>query len=479
MIPLPAMDLRVLAPEISVAGAAVALLALDLLLRRGQRALLRWAALGAVAVALGVTLTSVRGAFPEEGGMFVRDGITQLFEVALLLGLGIAILLGADYLPRFQLERGEYYALLFASALGAMIMAGSRDFLLLFLGLEALSIPLYVLAGFARRSPRSLEAGMKYFLLGAFSSAFFLYGVALVYGAAGTMRLDALSAVPGRGGDLLLLGGMALLTIGLGFKAAAVPFHFWAPDVYEGAPLPVTAFMSVVAKLGAFAGILRVFPLSLGFLAFRWIPVLAGIAAATMVLGNVVALLQGNFKRLMAYSSIAHAGYALVGVASGTPAGLWSTAFYLVNYLFMTLGAFAVVGPLVREGAEADLIEDYAGIGARRPLLGAAMALFMASLAGIPPTGGFMAKLYIFTAAVQGGQVWLAVLGVLTSVVSVSYYMRVAYVLFTGEVRPAVQANPSALASLAVALAAAAVLLLGIFPAPVLSVVQRVANLLL
>ncbi|MDR5694434.1 MAG: NADH-quinone oxidoreductase subunit N [Armatimonadota bacterium] len=471
----PSMDLRILAPEISVAVALVALLALDLLLGERRRALLRWPALAAVVVTLGIAATSTQGAFPDSAGMFVRDELTWLFETVLLLALGMAILVGAGYLHRFQLERGEYYALLFASTLGAMIMAGSRDLLLLFLGLETLSIPLYILAAFARRSPRSLEAGMKYFLLGAFSSAFFLYGVALIYGATGTMRLDAL---PGSHGSFLLLAGMGLLTIGLGFKAAAVPFHLWAPDVYEGAPLPVTAFMSVAAKLGAFAGILRVFPLSLDFLALQWIPVLAGIAAATMILGNTVALLQGNFKRLMAYSSIAHAGYALVGVASGTPSGLWSTVFYLLNYLFMTLGAFAVVALLERDGAEADLIEDYAGVGARRPLLGVAMALFMASLAGIPPTGGFMAKLYVFTAAIEGGQVGLAVLGVLTSVVSVYYYMRVAYVVASGEPRPYVQVHSSVPASVAMTLLALGVLLLGILPTPVLSVVQSLITLM-
>jgi NADH-quinone oxidoreductase subunit N len=356
------------------------------------------------------------------------------------------------------------------SAVGAILMGASRNLVVLFLGLEILSFPLYTLAAFATRSRRSQEAGLKYLLLGAFATAFFVYGIALVYGAAGTLdlvRLAQASFTP-------LLGvGIALLTIGLGFEAALVPFHAWAPDVYEGAPLPATAFMSVVAKIGAFAGFLRVFPLALPSLASDWSAVLVAVAMATMIWGNVAALLQTNLKRLLAYSGIAHAGYLLIGIASPGPAGTMGVLYYLVVYTVMNLGAFGVLMLLERRGEEADEIEDLAGLWTRAPWAAAILALCMVSLAGLPPTGGFIAKLYLFRAALEGRHTALAIVAVLTSVVSVYYYLRVAVAAFSGVAPEAVAVRRSGAVGVALVLAAAGVLWLGVLPSSLTTFVAQ------
>jgi NADH-quinone oxidoreductase subunit N len=409
------------------------------------------------------------------GGMYVRDGITRLADLITLGTAGVGVLLADGYVRRMRLPAGEFCALLLLSAVGAMLMAASRNLIVLFLGLEVLSLPLYVLAAIARRSARSQEAGLKYLLLGAFATAFFVYGVALVYGAAGTLDLRALGAVPA---SPLLGGGFALLTIGLGFEAALVPFHNWAPDVYEGASLPAVAFMSVAAKVGAFTGLIRVFPQGLAHLAPVWGPMLQALAIATMVLGNLAALPQTNVKRLLAYSSVAHAGYLLIGVAAGGPAGTGAVLFYLAVYAAMNLGAFGVLVLLDRGGAEADRLDDLAGLAGRAPWAAWTLAVCLVSLAGLPPAGGFVGKLYLFRAALGAGQTGLAVVGVLTSVVSVFYYMRVAYTVFSGEAPADVAVRRNAMAGAALTVAAAGVLIYGIVPARLTAAVQQAAALL-
>jgi NADH-quinone oxidoreductase subunit N len=407
--------------------------------------------------------------------MYVRDGLTVVLQVTALLAALVASALGGDYVERAALEAGEFHALVLVTALGAMVMAASRDLIMLFLGLETLSIPLYVLAAFARRDLRSQEAGMKYFLLGAFSTAFFLYGIALVFGASGSTALGAVAAAPS---SRLLQVGAAMLVVGLGFKAAVVPFHAWAPDVYEGAPLPVTAYMAVIAKVGAFAALLRVVPAILDASRSEWILVLGTLSVLTMALGNLAALLQPGIKRLLAYSSIAHAGFMLIGVAAGTAQGAGAVAFYLVAYTFMTLGAFGVVLMLERAGGEADRIADLTGLAWRSPGLAAAMAVFMVSLAGLPPTAGFVAKFYVFAAALDAGQTALAVIGVLTSVVSAYFYLRVAYTMFTGDPHPDVAFVGGRWVAAAITLSTLGVLALGVFPAPLTAFVQQVAQAL-
>lgn len=469
-------DVIALLPEILLTATAVAVLLWDVLAPRPWRPAMSLLALGGV-IAAAAALAAVGERPPAFGGTYVRDGLTQTWQMVALLATAAAVLLGSDYLRRLALERGEYHALVLFAAVGAMVMVSARDLLLLFLGLETLSVPLYVLAAFRRGWLPSQEAGLKYFLLGSFASALFLYGVALLFGAAGSTALEAMAAAVQGGVTALLAGGVALVTIGLAFKAALVPFHVWVPDVYEGSPLPVTAFMAVIAKVGAFAALLRTLGLGAPALAPQWAALLAALAGATLLVGNLVALAQRSLKRLLAYSSIAHAGYLLMGVATG-PAGVGAATFYLAAYLFMTLGAFAVALLCHRDGEEVDLIEALRGVGRRYPAAGAAMALFMAALAGFPPTAGFIGKLYLFQAALEAGQVWLVLVGALTTVVSAYYYLRVPYVMFldspSGDVTVATARGTRAV----VLAAAAAVLLLGIFPGSLVESVRPLAALL-
>lgn len=496
MIPLPEVPFHLVGPELIVLGAAIVVLLVDLWLPPDRRVLLP-----AIGV-LGATGAAICALGLPDGvgfaGMYGRDALTRAGQAVALAATALGLVIAPEYLRRYNLDRGEYYFLVLVAGTGAMLMAASRDLLMLFLSLEMLSIPLYVLAAFARSSVRSQEAGIKYFLLGSFASGFFLYGTALLFGVSGTTRLPDLAAVLAqRAADAASAVGVGLLIIGLGFKAALVPFHTWAPDVYEGAPFPAAAFMSVVAKVGAFIALLRVFPVTLGALAGQWTLVLATLAAVTMIIGNLAALVQSSYKRMLAYSSIAHAGYILVGVVIATPAAISAVITYLAVYAAMGTGAFAVAVALERSGGEADRIEDYAGLGDRAPLLAAVTGLFMISLAGIPPTGGFVAKLNVFSAAVESGGSWglfLALLGVLTSVVSVYYYLRVAYIMFApGPAAAAVKTEaagepasgpgaialrPSPLVNLALLLAAAAVLHTGILPAAITAFGQQVGSLL-
>ncbi|OGF53047.1 MAG: hypothetical protein A2Z21_00135 [Candidatus Fraserbacteria bacterium RBG_16_55_9] len=473
---MTSLDLTALLPAIIVTGTALFVLLLDLFIRSEQRQWLLWMSLmGIVAAGVANGLIPVQGA-PLLQGMMRFDEISKAFNFLFLLGCGLALMLSADYLVRQGIARGEYYALVLLSTLGAMLMASSADLLMIFLGLETLSIPLYILATFLRHQTNSQEAGLKYFLLGAFSSALFLYGIALVYGATGTTQLDTLFTILSEsieGEPLLLYAGVGLLLVGLAFKAAAVPFHTWAPDVYEGSPTSATAFMAVVAKAAAFAALLRVFAFAFLALSSSWMFLMGILAVLTMVLGNVVAVVQLNLKRLLAYSSIAHAGYLLIAVASTQNAMLLGPAtssllFYLLIYTFTTLGAFGVVILAESKGENLSLT-DLSGLATRHPWVAAAMAIFMISLAGLPPTAGFFAKFYVFSTAIQAGELGLALLGVLTSVISVYYYLRVVYYIY---MRPTAVERPvylSPLTVLGIALAAIGVLALGIYPPLALS----------
>jgi NADH-quinone oxidoreductase subunit N len=456
-------EFGVLLPEVLLSATATVVLFIDLVLRTpSQRRLLLWTSLIGLVGAAGAI---VRGSSPAVafGGMYVRDGLCNTLQLLTIAVAAVGLLLSRDYLVRTDLERGEYYALVLFASVGAMLLSAAGDLLLVFLGLEILSVPLYVLAAFARGHRRSQEAGLKYFLLGSFASGVFLYGAALVYGHAATTALARLLAA---GDGLLLRLGVGLVIVGLGYKAAAAPFHAWAPDVYEGAPMPAAAFMSVIAKLGAVGALVRLLPLSLSDLAALWRPFVAAMAALTMVVGNLAALGQVNLKRMLAYSSVAHAGYLLIGVASGTPTGITATVYYLAAYAAMQLGAFGVLVWLERLGMEADEVGDLAGLGGRSPVLAAAFALFMASLVGIPPTAGFFGKLYLFTAALEAGMVWLAVVGVLTTVVSVAYYLRAAYAAYTDPARPGVRLSGGPWLAAGVFTAAVGVVLLGILVGP-------------
>ncbi|MDR7415332.1 MAG: NADH-quinone oxidoreductase subunit N [Armatimonadota bacterium] len=467
--------LRALLPEILVAATATAVLFADLPLRTAaQRRVLLWLSLGGVSLALWATLAGASSPAAFDG-MVVRDGLTRVFGILALAVAGVGLVLSRDYLVRTGLERGEYYALVLFAALGAQLLAASRNLLLMFLALELLSVPLYVLAAFARHHRSSQEAGLKYFLLGSFASGVFLYGMALVYGQSGSLDLARLETA---GEGSLLRLGTGLLLVGLSYKAAVVPFHAWAPDVYEGAPMPAAAYMSVIAKVGALAALARLVPGALPGLVDLWRPFVAVLSALTMVIGNLGALWQRNLKRMLAYSSIAHAGYILVGIAAGTRTGLAASAYYLAVYALMQLGAFGVLMFLERMGLEADEVQDLGGLGDRSPALAATFALFMASLVGIPPTAGFLGKFYLFLSALEADLGWLAVVGVLTSVVSVAYYLRAAYAAYAGEGRPGVRLAGRGWTGAGVVVAALGVLLGGVVGGPVIQWMHQVAGVI-
>jgi len=437
--------------------------------RKGVTALL--SAVG-LAVTLGITL-SQSGSLPLTGfnGMVTVDGFAVFLEVLFLSSGLVGVALAYDYLKRMSLDRGEYYILLLFTISGMMLMSQAADLIVVFLALELLSIPLYVLAGFARPRLDSEEAALKYFLLGAFAGGFVLYGVALVFGATGSTALSQVVAAVNAGkAELPLLKiGAGLILIGLGFKVAAVPFHMWTPDVYHGAPSAVTAFMSVGAKAGGFAALLRVFVVAFPALSVNLTPVLWALAALTMVLGNLVAIAQSNIKRMLAYSSIAHAGYifmALVLFGNGevAPVAVASALFYLVAYAVTSFGAWAVVIALEKAEGLGLNLDDYAGLGRKHPLLAGAMTIFMLSFIGVPPTLGFVGKFYLFRSVIDGGYYSLAIIGVLTALISAYYYLRVVVIMYMRDGEPEIRSEPWL--NLTAGATAVATVALGIFATP-------------
>ena len=474
---MTASDLATVLPATLVAGWACLLLIVDLFIPRGRKGWTAFLAAVGLVIALG-TLLSGGSRGQGFGGMIVADGFAA-FLGALFLICGLLVLpLTVDYLRRMGLERGEYYALLLFSLSGMMLMAQAGDLAVVFLALELLSLPLYVLAGFARPRGESEESAMKYFLLGAFASALLVYGIALAYGATGSTRLEAIlaSVQSGQANLQLLLVAAGLVLAGLGFKVAAVPFHMWTPDVYQGAPSPAAAFMSVGAKAAGVAALLRVFLAGFPALAGYWAPAAMWISALTMAWGNVAAIAQPNIKRMLAYSSIAHAGYILMALAAADPPeasgpAAASAVFYLLAYAVTNLGAWGVV--MVVEAAEGRglTIDDYAGLSRRRPWVALAMAVFMLSLTGVPPTVGFLAKFYLFRAVLDAGLVWLALVGVVTSLVSAYYYLRVVVVMY---MRPGESATRSeGWLNATIGLTALATLLLGLVPGPALALAEQ------
>jgi NADH-quinone oxidoreductase subunit N len=380
----------------------------------------------------------------------------------------MGILLSADYIPQVNNQVGEYYALVLLAATGMMMMGSATDLIAVFLSLEIFSLALYILTGLQRENPASTEASMKYFLLGAFASAFFVYGAALVYGAAGSTQYSAIAAAlsAGQGDKALLYPGIALLIVGFGFKVSLAPFHQWTPDVYQGAPTPVTAFMSVGTKAAGFAAFTRALLIAFPAQQVNWGWALAILAILTMTLGNFAALRQTSLKRMLAYSSIAHAGYILVGLTPGILVSANAALFYLFTYAFMNIGAFAIVIALEKAQENDALQNRAAGIAERWPWLALAMAIFMFSLSGMPPLAGFFGKFFIFEAAVKGGWTWLAVIGVLNSAVGVYYYLRVTVAMYFEQIGSETAGERPAWAPLQVGVALAAIftVLIGIYP---------------
>lgn len=475
----PEINVTAIAPEIVMTLSALVVLLLEVFLKgRENRGYLGVLSAIGVIVAFLFTLPLMGAETAAFGGMFTNDGYGLFFKVVFLLIAFLTLLISIGYARRVEIEGGEYYALILLATVGMMLMASGTHLITLFLGLETMSISIYVLAGMMREDQRSVESALKYFLLGAFATGFLLYGMAYVYGATGSLFLkDIASFIGGEKGLLdspMLLMSLVFLTIGFGFKVASVPFHMWTPDVYEGAPTSITAFMATGVKAAAFAVFVRVF--FIGLPAFRpdWTTIMWILAVATMTLGNIVAISQTNIKRLLAYSSIAHAGYLLVAFVAGNSLGVSGMLFYLMAYAFMNIGAFGCVILLGKKGEENTLISDYAGVGFKHPLLAAAMTIFLLSMAGIPPLGGFMAKFYVFSAAVESRFYWLAIIGVLNSAVSVYYYLRVTVLMYFRESEREIEGLRFSPASVvAVVLAVIGTLYLGIFPANVLSFAQR------
>ena len=429
----PAVNWSAIGPELILSLTAMALLLINVLAKKGAKGSIPYLSLAGIILALLLCVSLWGKAEYAFNRMVVVDNYSLFFKIIFLITAGLTVLMSVRFLQVEEAEYGEYYVLVLFAAVGMMFMASAADLIIVFLGLETFSLAVYVLAGFFRTQPKSNESSLKYFLLGAFSAGFLLYGIALIYGATGTTNLKGIYEFIRKSSlltDPLLLIGMGLLIVGFGFKVASVPFHMWTPDVYEGAPTSVTAFMSVGPKAAGFAAFLRVFLYALSSLQTDWVWVLWVLAVLTMTLGNVVAIAQSNIKRMLAYSSIAHAGYILVAMVAASELGTASVLYYLLAYAFMNLGAFGVVILYGRKGEENINIGDYSGMASKYPLLAAAMAIFMFSLAGIPPTAGFAGKFYIFSSAVKAGYIGLAIIGVLNSALSVYYYLRVTVMMY-------------------------------------------------
>jgi NADH-quinone oxidoreductase subunit N len=466
-------DIVPVVPVLIVTLSACAVLLAEAFRRRGEWMPVGW--LGLIGVTGGIVTSLALWNRNAVGfGVVIVDNFSVFFNVTLCAIGALTILLSTGTAERDQLPTGEYYALMLFSLAGMMLMGSTRDLLVIFVALEIMSLGVYVLTGLKRTTERGAEAAFKYFVLGAFSSAFFLYGIALAYAVAGTTRLDELgmrvassSLDPG----IMLVMAMALLLIGFGFKVSAVPFHMWTPDAYEGAPTLVTGFMSTGVKAAAFAAFVRVFLSAFEPLRVDWMPVLSAVAGITMLLGTVVGVAQSNVKRMLAYSSIAHAGYLLIGIVAANDAGKAAILFYLVAYAVTNLGAFGVLAALSTPDRPHEDIRDFAGLWHERPGLAAMLTVFLLSLGGFPPTVGFVAKWYIFNAAVQEHLIGLAVLGVLTSVVSVFFYLRVVVQMYmTDERAPGHRPPVPAVAVVGMVLAIVAVFYLGVLPEQLISI---------
>ena len=488
-------DFYYLLPEIVLTVGALLLLLTDLIVPRDKQSILAWVTM-AILAATAASLYPVADAHLQVSkGLISVDRFSLFFKVIFLLSAALTVLMSVRYLEVEGTRAGEYYFLILCATLGMMFMAGGTDLITLFIGLETMAISFYILAGFLKPSRRSNEAAVKYFLLGAFSLGILLYGMSIMYGLSGTTNLRAIAtALVDKESDPRLILAVILVVAGMGFKIAAVPFHMWAPDVYEGAPTPITAFLSVGSKAASFAMLLRIFIESLPSMRVSlidnaragmstspdmgWGVMFYVLAIVTMTVGNFAALTQSNLKRMLAYSSIAHAGYLLIGVVVGTSRGVTAMLVYLFVYVFMQMGAFTVLSLMRRNDVVGDELKDLNGLFFRQPFAAVAMLLFMLSLGGIPPTAGFMGKFWLFGAAIESGYWGLAVIGVLNSAVSLYYYLRiVVYMMLKNEPSGS---EPQQSPALAVAMVAAVVatLLFGVYPQPLFEFAESSARAL-
>ena len=471
----PAFSVKSIGPALILSVTALVLLVIDLLPPRERKEHLGVVGLAGVVVSLIASLYFWGADERTFRGMVVLDGFAIFFNLVIGFSVGLVLLFSLDYVRRQGVESGEFYILVLLSAVGMTLMASAGDLIIVFLGLETMSLALYVLAGTFKTRIESAEASMKYFLLGAFASGFFLYGIALIFGATGSTNLDrvGVALASGAGRDPMLLIGFGLLVVGFGFKISSVPFHMWASDVYQGAPTSITTLIATGSKAAAFAALLRVLLSALRPAQADWALLLWGLAVLSMTVGNVVAIAQQNVKRMLAYSSIAHVGYMLVGVVAGGSLGNASVLFYLLVYTFTTAGSFGVLLLLERQGREAVDVDDLAGLAARHPVIALVFSIFLLSLVGIPPTAGFVGKFYLFGAAVREGWIWLAVIGVLNSAVAAYYYLRIIVYMYMREPEGApTEVAPSLPGVLALFIALCGVVWLGVMPAPYLDLAQ-------
>ncbi|MDI6765356.1 MAG: NADH-quinone oxidoreductase subunit N [Bacteroidota bacterium] len=466
-------ELFAIAPIISITIVSLIVLLVEALVKRSE-GLSYWISV----VGLVVTAYFAIATLPLIGTAFNRmvtvGGFGSMFATLFSIAALLTIILSKDYLQKEHANFTEFYLLILFSTLGMMLMASAADLIVIFLGLELMSICLYVLAGFLRKKVLANEASLKYFLLGAFATGFLLYGIALLYGASGTTNISfivqnssTLSASP------FFWIGLGLLLIGFAFKVGAVPFHMWVPDVYQGSPTTVSGFMATGAKAAAFAAFVLIFLHPQSENSEQVKTVLAVISAASMIVGNIIAISQSNIKRMLAYSSIAHAGYMLAGLAAGNQLGKTGILFYLVTYTFMNIGAFGILSLLEREEDKNLTFDDYAGLGFKRPFLAALMAIFMFSLAGIPPFAGFFGKYYVFVAAINANLTWLAILGVLMSVVSVYYYLRLTVLMYFKEGDMQIEGIISKTSLAVLTIAALIIIQLGVYPSSILNIINN------
>jgi NADH-quinone oxidoreductase subunit N len=463
-------DLTPMMPELVMIALALAVLLLDLVIKKKE--VIALISMAGVAFAASTLFGPSGSTF---GTMYIADGYSTFFKLIFFINVILTVLISIKYIAIERVNYGEYYSLILFSTIGMMIMASAGDLIVLYLGLELMALSTYVLAGFIRHDMKSNEAALKYFLLGAFSSAFLLYGISLIYGLTGTTDLKAIASFIAERGltdNFSLLLSVIFFIVAFGFKIAAAPFHMWAPDVYEGAPTSITAFMSVGPKAAGFAVLGRVFMVAFVSVKVDWAMILIPLSILTMAIGNIVALSQTNIKRMLAYSSIAHAGYALLGIITANSDGLASMMNYLMIYAFMNIGAFAVIIMLRSEGFKGDSIYDYEGLAKTHPLAALLMLIFMFSLTGIPPTAGFIGKLYIFMSAVNAGYTWLVVVAVIFSAISAYFYLRIIMYMYMREPKTAVSLTTSFSNGVALGIATVAVLFIGVMPTSLLELAK-------
>jgi NADH-quinone oxidoreductase subunit N len=483
MITIPAVNMTPILPETFLSVLAMALLLINVFVPGGQKSYLGYISFIGVVVAAMLVGSGWGGHMESFNGSVVQDNFATFFKMIFLVAAGLAILISDQYMEREGCNHGELYPLILFTTVGMMLMAAGTDLMTIFLGLEVMSVSLYILAGFNRANVKSNEAGLKYFLLGAFSTGFLLYGMALTYGATGTTRIAKIGALASQmalpSANVMLLAGMLLMMTGFAFKIAAAPFHMWTPDVYEGAPTPMTAFMSAGPKAAGFAAALRVLLVAMPSLQIEWSQLFWVLAVLTMTIGNITALRQDNIKRMLAYSSIAHAGYALVGITAANGIGTAGILFYMLSYAFMNIGAFAIIVLVGKKGESNATVMDFAGFGFKHPVLAVIMSVFLFSLAGIPPTAGFIGKFYLFSGAVQKGYIWLAIIGVLNSAASVYYYLRVMVYMYMKEPSEEFEwTRVTAPVALSLAISVVGTLVPGIVPSLVLQFAEQAAKLI-